>query len=200
MLIQVDDDINLLRESRFNDSDDSQEGGGSDSSSNSSTDGNTPSTAQHSNNNNSESDKQVYSSLATPPNIWVQNSQGDQTLIARRLSKDESTSSSNSESPQSGDEYHVYFYNSKDVSSVNYSAQNISPKIDDTEDKTTVFSSLRKCDDPWDVLFARAEGLHAHGHSREACILGVKLAEELLMNPPDLMIEIPPLPKRKGKF
>lgn len=61
-----------------------------------------------------------------------------------------------------------------------------------------MFSALRKCDDPWDVLFARAEGLHAHGHSKEACILGVKLAEELLMNPPDLMIEIPPVPRKKG--
>lgn len=194
---QVDDDINLLRESRYNDSD-SQEGGGSDSSSNSSTDGNTPSTAQHSN-NNSDSDKPMYKSHPSTSTVWVQNSPRDQTLTSRRLSKDESTSSSNSESPQSGDEYHVYFYNSKDVSLISNSAQtSVSPKIDDTEDKTTVFSSLRKCDDPWDVLFARAEGLHAHGHSREACILGVKLAEELLMNPPDLMIEIPPIPKKKG--
>lgn len=196
---QVDDDINILRESRFNDSD-SQEGGGSDSSSNSSTDGNTPSTAQHSN-NNSDSDKQLYKSLPSTSNVWVQNSQRDQTLNSRRLSKDESTSSSNSESPQSGDEYHVYFYNAKDISLISNSAQNsVSPKIDDNEDKSSVFSSLRKCDDPWDVLFARAEGLHAHGHSREACILGVKLAEELLMHPPDLMIEIPPIPKKKGKF
>lgn len=78
------------------------------------------------------------------------------------------------------------------------------------------------------MLFARAEGLHAHGHSKEACILGelvlkldfkvetifkmwftilltnfqlagVKLAEELLANPPNLMIEVPQLPKKKGK-
>lgn len=49
------------------------------------------------------------------------------------------------------------------------------------------------------MLFARAEGLHAHGHSREACTLAIKLAEELLANPPDLMIDIPPPPKRKGK-
>lgn len=49
------------------------------------------------------------------------------------------------------------------------------------------------------MLFSRAEGLHAHGHSKEACMLAVKLAEELLANPPNLMIDIPPLPKRKGK-
>ena len=58
--------------------------------------------------------------------------------------------------------------------------------------------NLKKTEDPWDILFARAEGLYAHGHTREACILGVKLAEELLANPPDLMIEIPPMPT-KGK-
>lgn len=196
--LQVDDDINLLRESRFNDSD-SQEGGGSDSSSNSSTDGNTPSTAQHS--NNSDSEKQIYKSLPSTSTVWITNSQRDQALSSRRLSKDESTSSSNSESPQSGDEYHVYFYNSKDMSLISNSAQNsIIPKLDDADDKSSVFSSLRKNDDPWDVLFARAEGLHAHGHSREACILGIKLAEELLMNPPDLMIEIPTIPKKKGMF
>lgn len=122
----------------------------------------------------------------------------DDLNASRRASKDESTSSSNSESPPSSDEYNVYFYNSKDVNV----AVNSTPKenkSDGGEEKGVMFSSLRRCDDPWDVLFARAEGLHAHGHGKEACILGVKLAEELLANPPDLMIEIPPVPKRKGK-
>uniref|UniRef100_T1GJQ2 Zinc finger SWIM domain-containing protein 8 n=1 Tax=Megaselia scalaris TaxID=36166 RepID=T1GJQ2_MEGSC len=51
-----------------------------------------------------------------------------------------------------------------------------------------------------DILLARAEGLHAHGHGRDACILAVRLAEEMLANPPNLMIELPPtIPKRKGK-
>ena len=58
--------------------------------------------------------------------------------------------------------------------------------------------NLKKTEDPWDILFSRAEGLYAHGHTREACALGVKLAEELLANPPDLMIEVPPMPV-KGK-
>ncbi len=35
------------------------------------------------------------------------------------------------------------------------------------------------------ILFARAEGLHAHGHTREACKLARRLAEEILTNPPD---------------
>lgn len=52
--------------------------------------------------------------------------------------------------------------------------------------------------DPWEIMFARAEGLHAHGHNREACLLGVKLAEELLENPPNLMVELPPV-MAKGK-
>lgn len=92
----------------------------------------------------------------------------------------------------------MYFYNAKDAGMLPNPIQG-SLKMDDSDDKSGMFSSLKKCDDPWDVLFSRAEGLHAHGHSREACILGVKLSEELLMNPPDLMIEIPPVPKKKGK-
>ena len=51
-----------------------------------------------------------------------------------------------------------------------------------------VFGELRPLDDPLEILFARAEGLHAHGHSAEACELGVQLATELLAHPPDLMV------------
>lgn len=67
------------------------------------------------------------------------------------------------------------------------------------ESKIQMFSNLKPTEDAWDILFARAEGLHAHGHGREACILAVRLAEQMLANPPNLMIEIPPPPKRKGK-
>lgn len=52
--------------------------------------------------------------------------------------------------------------------------------------------------DIWDVLFARAEGLHAHGHNKEACTLGVQLAKDLLENPPNLMVDLPPV-QTKGK-
>ncbi|KAJ0178720.1 hypothetical protein K1T71_005495 [Dendrolimus kikuchii] len=38
----------------------------------------------------------------------------------------------------------------------------------------------------WEVSFARAEGLQAHGHVREACTLGARLARELLARPPAL--------------
>ncbi|VEN45544.1 unnamed protein product, partial [Callosobruchus maculatus] len=215
---EVDDDMNILRESRYDS--DFQECGGSDSSSNSSA----------SSSSSSSVDSNVP--IPTPQSIvapdqkkvmttTVQNATGGSSTSnhrdwqqqsresseERRLSKDDSTSSFNSESPNSGDEYNVYFYNSKDLSTLEAHSSSVTagvssstvPKTEEPEDKSGVFSTLRKCDDPWDVLFARAEGLHAHGHSREACILGVKLAEELLMHPPDLMIEIPPAPRKKGK-
>ncbi|XP_049279462.1 zinc finger SWIM domain-containing protein 8 homolog [Anopheles funestus] len=62
-----------------------------------------------------------------------------------------------------------------------------------------MFSNIKPTEDAWDILFARAEGLHAHGHGREACTLGVRLASEMLANPPNLMIDLPPPPKKKGK-
>ncbi|XP_011500234.1 PREDICTED: zinc finger SWIM domain-containing protein 8 [Ceratosolen solmsi marchali] len=116
---------------------------------------------------------------------------------SRRPSKDESSCSS-SDSP-SGDEYNVYYYDPK--AAVN-NATGKDPKVE-THGSTTanvsiILGNLKIAKDPWDILFARAEGLYAHGHTREACILGVKLAKELLANPPDLMIEVPPMPV-KGK-
>ena len=65
--------------------------------------------------------------------------------------------------------------------------------------KSGVFGELKPLDDPLEILFARAEGLHAHGHSAEACQLGVQLATELLANPPDLMVELPPFFAKNGK-
>lgn len=68
-----------------------------------------------------------------------------------------------------------------------------------SNEKPHIFSNVRPTEDAWDILLARAEGLHAHGHGKEACILAVRLAEEMLANPPNLMLELPPPPKRKGK-
>jgi hypothetical protein len=146
---------------------------------------------------------------------------------SRRPSKDESSSSSNSDSQQSGDEYNVYYYDPKallshsngggvgnvaaGVSGSGSGAGNSGASTGVSERKSvskrdeqnplspsTVFANLRKTEDVWDILFARAEGLHAHGHGKEACTLGVRLAKELLANPPDLMVELPP-PPGKGK-
>ncbi|XP_050328320.1 zinc finger SWIM domain-containing protein 8 homolog, partial [Bactrocera neohumeralis] len=68
-----------------------------------------------------------------------------------------------------------------------------------SNEKPHIFSNVRPTEDAWDILLARSEGLHAHGHGREACILAVRLAEEMLANPPNLMVELPQMPKRKGK-
>uniref|UniRef100_A0A182LRB1 SWIM-type domain-containing protein n=1 Tax=Anopheles culicifacies TaxID=139723 RepID=A0A182LRB1_9DIPT len=69
----------------------------------------------------------------------------------------------------------------------------------DSKQQQQMFSNIKPTEDAWDILFARAEGLHAHGHGREACTLGVRLASEMLANPPNLMIDLPPPPKKKGK-
>ena len=50
------------------------------------------------------------------------------------------------------------------------------------------------------ILCARAEALHAHGHTKEACKLAEQLAEELLANPPDLLAECAAVPNVKGNF
>ncbi|KAF0292792.1 Zinc finger SWIM domain-containing protein 8 [Amphibalanus amphitrite] len=52
-----------------------------------------------------------------------------------------------------------------------------------------VLNSIRPVTDHWEVLFARAEGLHAHGFTPDACRIGVTLAQQLLSNPPDLTVE-----------
>ncbi|KAJ8869333.1 hypothetical protein PR048_030908 [Dryococelus australis] len=122
--------------------------------------------------------------------------------VSRRPSKDES---SNSDSQQSADEYHVYYYDPKALAC---QAGNIDkPKAPEAKQEEqgnllstiSVFANLKKMEDPWEILFARAEGLHAHGHGREACTLAVQLAEELLANPPDLMIELPPMPTKNKR-
>ncbi|XP_066258145.1 zinc finger SWIM domain-containing protein 8 homolog isoform X3 [Euwallacea similis] len=208
---EVDDDINILRVQSYNDSD-FQEGGGSDSSSTSgsSRDSNTPVTRPECTLDNSgvsllikDNDDLNASTSGAASGKWSTYDippSTDTEEESRIQSKDESGSSS--ESPNSSDEYSMYFYNTKEDngSSDKPDLCTSHAAIDTSYNKTDdVFSEIRKCNDPWDVLFARAEGLHAHGHSREACILGVKLAEELLANPPNLMIEVPQIPKKKGK-
>ena len=40
------------------------------------------------------------------------------------------------------------------------------------------------------IMFSRAEALHAHGYTKHACQLAIQLAEEMLANPPAL--DVPP--------
>ena len=192
-----DDDINVLRVTNralHSLDSDSQEGGGSDSgsstSSSESCNRDIVESTQRSSNSEDSDNKKNYVESKNPSCLMLRKksdvlNDGD---LLRRISKDESTSSSNS-----GDEYSIYYYNAKDV------GNEVTKESKDIESKANMFVNLKKTDDPWDVLFARAEGLHAHGHSREACMLAVKLAEQLLANPPNLMRDIPPVPKRKGR-
>lgn len=97
-----------------------------------------------------------------------------------------------SESQQSGDEYHVYFC------AKNKAADADKQKKDKT-DEPNFFAGVKNMDQTQDVLFARAEALHAHGHTKEACRLAQRLAEEMLANPCDLLAETANLPSIKGK-
>ncbi|KAK2181654.1 hypothetical protein NP493_386g04012 [Ridgeia piscesae] len=84
------------------------------------------------------------------------------------------------ESQTSGDEYQVYFYDTK-VKVVDTTAQDKRKK-----EEPNYFAGIKKMENKQDILFARAEALHAHGHTKDACTLAQQLAEEMLANPPDL--------------
>ncbi|XP_071440539.1 zinc finger SWIM domain-containing protein 8 homolog [Hetaerina americana] len=125
--------------------------------------------------------------------------------------------SSNS-SDSNSDEYNVYYYDTKAVSGrgagphgmevgrrlysdqagPSQKSQGSPSVLSNLASPGTIFANLRRVEDSWEILFARAEGLHAHGHGWEACTLGVKLADEMLANPPNLMVELPQ-PISKGK-
>ncbi|XP_050394140.1 zinc finger SWIM domain-containing protein 8 [Patella vulgata] len=108
------------------------------------------------------------------------------------------TEHSTSESQQSGDEYQMYFYDTK-------------AKVVETKkknDEPNYFFGIKKFEDIQDtskgvynqkILFARAEALHAHGHTKDACKLAKQLAEEMLANPPDLLAESANVPTPKSK-
>ncbi|XP_011305691.1 zinc finger SWIM domain-containing protein 8 isoform X1 [Fopius arisanus] len=182
---------------------DSQEGGGSDLSSNSNSSMKNAQDSDKHRSNASFSDSSdssnnieaVPSTSNTPPKASTSKDNKDPS---RRPSKDESSSSS-SDSP-SGDEYNFYYYDPKAAASLN-ATDGKDSKADSqgSANASAVLGNLKKTEDPWDVLFARAEGLYAHGHTREACILGVQLAEELLSHPPDLMVEVPPVPVKSKR-
>ncbi|XP_042239030.1 zinc finger SWIM domain-containing protein 8 homolog isoform X2 [Homarus americanus] len=91
------------------------------------------------------------------------------------------------------DEYEVYIYNANLVGDGSSGGDG-----GVCSRGAEIFSNLKKLDDPLEILFSRAEGLHAHGHLQEASELAVQLSHELLANPPNLMIDIPP-PPSKGK-
>ncbi|XP_035214833.1 zinc finger SWIM domain-containing protein 8-like isoform X3 [Stegodyphus dumicola] len=97
-----------------------------------------------------------------------------------------------SESQQSSDEYHLYYYDPRArLPSPDHPQQYV-------VEEQWFSVAVKKIEDSLEVLFARAEALHAHGHSHEACMLAIRLAEELLASPPNLTVEVPP-PACRGK-
>lgn len=90
------------------------------------------------------------------------------------------------------DEYDLYLYNANMIGEGSSGDGGIGSR------GAEIFSNIKKLEDPLEILFARAEGLHAHGHLQEASELAVQLSHELLANPPNLMIDLPP-PPSKGK-
>ncbi|XP_065577642.1 zinc finger SWIM domain-containing protein 8 homolog isoform X2 [Artemia franciscana] len=55
-----------------------------------------------------------------------------------------------------------------------------------------IFSSVKPLTDPFEIKFARVEALLAHGWQKYMVDLVVELSTDLLANPPDLMVQIPP--------
>ncbi|XP_046360327.1 zinc finger SWIM domain-containing protein 8 homolog isoform X2 [Haliotis rufescens] len=120
---------------------------------------------------------------------------------------------STSESQQSSDEYQMYFYDPKSKltdadkkkkdknEEPNYfaglknpqEASKVPEKNPSSQDNFQASAPLSQ------ILFARAEALHAHGHTKEACKLAKQLAEDLLTNPPDLIAESANVPTPKSK-
>ncbi|CAK1546179.1 unnamed protein product [Leptosia nina] len=86
----------------------------------------------------------------------------------------------------SDDECHLYFYDASAARRV--AADGSSASIMNGGNSVgSASSSGASWQCGWEVQFARAEGLHAHGHAREACALGASLARELLARPPALL-------------
>lgn len=98
-----------------------------------------------------------------------------------------------SESQMSGDEYSMYFYDRSKATEME------KKKKDKGAEEPNYFAGVKCLENRQDILFARAEALHAHGHTKEACKLAQQLAEELLANPPDLLAETAAVPNIKGK-
>ena len=78
------------------------------------------------------------------------------------------------------------------------SQASVTTENNETKEGEDVFKNLRKIDDPWEILMMRAEGLHAHGYQAQACEMAVRLALDMLKNPPDFITDAPPI-SFKGK-
>lgn len=140
------------------------------------------------------------SSICNTSSESQSSDEGDRTAVQK------STSSQTTPPPPDADEYNfLYYYDPKNLASTSMDSTKKIPdmKTLDTQRPSTSKESapitpLIKLDEDWETMFARAEGLYGYGHTKEACILGVKLVDQFLQNPPNFIIELPP-PIIKGK-
>ena len=111
---------------------------------------------------------------------------------------DNNSNAVNTETNKQPNEFEIYYYDSKanEPKDSNENAVVLKTQGSKTGDDDKITVMVKKIEDPIEILFARAEALHAHGRTLEACHLAVKLAEELLSNPPNLLIETPSPPAR----
>ncbi|OCT70224.1 hypothetical protein XELAEV_18037145mg [Xenopus laevis] len=94
------------------------------------------------------------------------------------------------------DDYQAYYLSHQEA------AKNEDEKGDEgLDEEQDIFAGLKPLEQEnrMEVLFACAEALYAHGYRNKACRLTVELAQDLLANPPDLKVELPPTKGKKNK-
>ena len=90
------------------------------------------------------------------------------------------------------EDYQIYVYHAhNDLHKLkNPNDRNSSDRSQVKYDSTLINASqVKPIEDPFEVLFSRAEALYAHGYRTEAYKLSVQLAEQLLSNPPVFQVE-----------
>ena len=109
--------------------------------------------------------------------------------VARDAAQPPPPSASSAVGEGQDDQYRVYFYNPR--SGFNLTSTASSSRSGGPVALNVFNHGLRSTiDNQWEVLFMRAEGLHAHGYQDRASSMAVQLAHQLLRNPPDLIGEM----------
>ncbi|KAF7489952.1 Zinc finger SWIM domain-containing protein 8 [Sarcoptes scabiei] len=115
------------------------------------------------------------------------------TQNEHRIESEKEISSANEESTQENsanldEDYKIYIYN-EDVEKVKHVNKSNDENLQ-YEPCLLSASIVKPLKDPFEISFARAEALYAHGHVAQACSLAIQLAVELLNNPPDFRIDV----------
>ena len=159
-------------------------------------------------NENSTGPKPAKLDLGEEKEVGSAEKRGDESSPERDLESDWSSGQSEN-LPRAGDdeerEVEIQVQAPVAVASVDYQVYFYDPKVpvshnneDGSKEDIDIFKNLRKIEDPWEILFMRAEGIHAHGYQSHACEMAVSLALDMLKNPPDLITDAPPI-SFKGK-